>query len=430
MNVLIQQVTDRPPAAPPRRVRHVAYIMSRFPKITETFVLFEMQQIERLGLKVDVYPLQRERTAVTHPEAAPYVARAHFAPWFTWAMLLASFHFLFRKPRTYSHTIWTLLRANWGSWRYLGGAVLFFPKAVWFARCMQQSGVQHVHAHFASHPAAVAYVIHRLTGLPYSFTAHGSDLHRDRHMLREKVAASAAVVAISRYNRRIILDECGPGAADKVHVVHCGVDSQKFTGQQDVARDKRHPHPFRVVCVGTLHAVKGQRYLIEACRLLQDMETDFECHFIGDGPDELELRTLVDAHRLTESFHFHGRQPANEVRRVLRESDVLAAPSVPTPDGRREGIPVVLMEALAAGVPVVASDLSGIPELVIDGETGLLTPPGDSTAIAGALLRLARDPSLRMELAELGRSKVEREFNLTTNTAALADIFNSVPTAC
>ncbi len=431
MNALLEHIPESPcPAAPPR-VRRVAYIMSRFPKITETFVLFEMREMERLGLDVDVYPLQRERTAVSHPEASPYVERAKFAPWLTCAMLAACAHFLLRRPRVFLQTVWTLVRANFGSARYLAGALLFLPKAVWFARAMQRSGVQHVHAHFASHPAAVAYVIHRLTGIPYSFTAHGSDLHRDRHMLREKVAEAAAVIAISRYNRRLIIEECGPRCAEKVHVVHCGVDLSEW-------RPKAPPHlrslpvaaPLRVMCVGTLHAVKGQRYLIEACRQLRDAGVGVACRFIGDGPDEPMLKALSARHGLENCVQFLGRKTASEVRQLLAGADALVAPSVPTRDGRREGIPVVLMEALAAGVPVVASDLSGIPELVIDGETGLLTPPGDAAAIAQALQRLAVDPSLREELAALGRAKVEREFNLAANAAALAHIFDSVAVAC
>lgn len=418
---------NRPPRT--RRVRRVAYIMSRFPKITETFVLFEMQQMERLGLTVDVYPLQREHTSVTHPEAAPFVCRAQFVPWLTWGIILANAWFLRRSPRVYLHTLWTLLRANWGSPRYLAGGMLFFPKGVWFARRMQQDSVQHVHAHFASHPAAIAYVIHRLTGLPYSFTAHGSDLHRDRHMLREKVDEAAAVIAISRYNRRMIIDEC-PRAAEKVHVVHCGVDLERFEADAPSSGQREADTPLRLLCVGTLHAVKGQRFLVEACRLLQNAGIEFDCHFIGDGPDERALRELAAARGIADRVHFLGRQPAGEVRRRLSMTDVLVAPSVPTPDGRREGIPVVLMEAMAAGVPTVASDLSGIPELVIDGETGLLTPPGDSAAIADALTRLARDPALRRELAALGRNKVEREFNLATNAATLAGLFDAEVAPC
>lgn len=402
--------------------------MSRFPKITETFVLFEMQQMEQLGIHVEVYPLQRERSQVMHPQAVPFVRRAHFTPWLSSSILLAHLYFVRREPRAYLIALWTLLRANWGSLRYLIGAMVCFPKAVWFARHMQQTGVQYVHAHFASHPAAVAWVIHRLTGLPFSFTAHGSDLHRDRHMLREKVAAAAAVIAISEYNRRMIVDECQGRFAGRVHVVHCGVDLNVFHCSAGSMPRSTQAAPFRVVCVGTLHEVKGQRYLLEACRRLADRNIELECHFVGDGPDQDDLAVCAARLGLTEQVRFHGRRTTGEVRELLQSADVLVAPSVPTRDGRREGIPVVLMEALASGVAVIASDLSGIPELVVHEQTGLLTPPGNSAGIADALLRLWHDPVLRHTLADAGRATVERDFNLEANSAALADIFERAGT--
>ncbi|HUP23982.1 MAG TPA: colanic acid biosynthesis glycosyltransferase WcaL, partial [Thermoanaerobaculia bacterium] len=201
----------------------VAYLVSRFPKLTETFIAEEIAAVERGGVAVDLYPLQRERTALVHPTAATLMGKARFTPLL--APRYASDHLraVSADPGSYARIVATLVRANWGSARYLLGALAFFPKAVHLAGRLQRSGIGHVHAHFASHPAAVAFVIHRLTGLRWSFTAHGSDLHRDRHMLAEKVAAASFVVAISEYNRRVILDSCGEWAASKVIVVHCGV---------------------------------------------------------------------------------------------------------------------------------------------------------------------------------------------------------------
>ena len=401
----------------------VAYLVSRFPKITETFILFELLALERQGARVELYPLQRERASVAHPEAEPLVRRAHFTPWLSPAMLAAHARSFLRSPGAYLSTLWTLLRANAGSPRYLAGAVAFFPKAVELARRMERDGVTHVHAHFASHPAAIAYVINRLTGIPFSFTAHGSDLHRDRHMLREKVEAADAVVAISEYNRRIILAECGDGCADKVRVVHCGIDTREFTPRTGMTPFDRGEGPLQIACVGTLHEVKGQRHLLDACALLRDRGLDFVCHLVGDGPDRGRLQRQAREAGLSERVRFHGRRTSGEVRELLRRTDVLAAPSVPTRCGRREGIPVVLMEALGSGVPVVASELSGIPELVDHERTGLLTAPGDASAVADALARLYHDAPLRRELAAAGRRKVEAEFNLTSSAAMLAELF-------
>jgi glycosyltransferase involved in cell wall biosynthesis len=397
--------------------------MSRFPKITETFILYEMLATEQQGVQVEVYPLLRERTTIMHPEARPFVERAHFQPFMSWPILRAQMHFLWRKPRSYLGTLWTLLRANWGSLRFLSGALIFFPKAAYFAHLMAAEGLTHVHAHFASHPAAAAFVIHRLVGIPYSFTAHGSDLHRDQRMLREKVEEAAFVVPISDYNRKMILAECDGQFGDKIVVIHCGVDTQVFQPRPQRTHHERNNDPFSLLCIGTLHEVKGQTYLIEACRLLHERGVDFTCHFAGDGPDLANLTKQAVQAGLADRVHFHGRLTREEIARLLHIADVVVTPSVPTSNGRREGIPVVLMEAMSSGVPVVASGISGIPELVEDGRNGLLVPPGDTLALANALERTYNDPDLRQHLGQSGRDKVVREFDLYNNAASLAQYF-------
>ena len=421
--------SELPPATRPPKV---AYVMSRFPKITETFILFEMLALEQQGVQVEVYPIRREKTSVMHPEAEAFVARAHFQPFLSWPILRAHLYFLGIKPwrkerfSRYLSTLWTLLRANWGSRRYLIGALGLFPKAVYFAQHMAAAEITHVHACWASHAAAVGFVVRRLAGIPYSFAAHGSDLHRDRHMLREKVAEAAFVVPISDYNRDIILSECGGHYGDKVQVIHCGINTQVFHPRTKPTPYEEGRAPFTILCIGTLHEVKGQTYLIEACRLLRERGIEFLCHFIGDGPDREMLAEQARQADLVAQVRFHGRLTQAEIAGLLQGADVVATPSVPTSDGRREGIPVVLMEAMGSGVPVVASDLSGIPELVIDGQTGLLVAPRDARGLAEALARLYSDPALRQRLGRAGREKVVTEFDLHKNAAKLAQCFSQM----
>jgi glycosyltransferase involved in cell wall biosynthesis len=262
-----------------------------------------------------------------------------------------------------------------------------------------------------------------MAGIPYSFTAHGSDLHRDRHMLADKVAGATFVVAISNYNRQVILDTCGAGAAGKVAVIHCGVDTTAF--RPAVVESREDSGRFGVACIGTLHEVKGQSYLIDACRILAARGVDVECLLVGDGPDEPDLARRVADAGLGERVRFLGRLDQNEVRAVLARADAVAAPSVPTSNGRREGIPVALMEAMASGVPVVASRLSGIPELVEDGRSGLLVEPRDAGSLAAALQRLAEDHDLRRRLGAAGRVKVEQEFDLRQSARRLSERFAS-----
>jgi glycosyltransferase involved in cell wall biosynthesis len=383
-----------------------------------------MLAMQEQGILVEVYPLLREKVEVMHPEAEQFVRSAHYQPFINLPIIRANLHFFLRKPDVYLKTLWTLLRTNWGSFNYFAGVLGIFPKVVLFAEQMMQQKIDHVHAHFASHPAAAGFIIHRLAGISYSFTAHGSDLHRDRHMLREKVAESAFVAAISEYNRNLILSECQGRYEDRVLVIHCGVDTEVFQFRLGETPYEKGENPFMILCIGTLHEVKGQAYLIDACRNLQERGIDFICHFAGDGEDRDALTKFAEQAGLASKVRFHGRLTRDEIAQLLQDTDVLVAPSVPTRDGRREGIPVVLMEAMGSGVPVVASGISGIPELVIDQQTGLLTPPRDAVSIADALECYFTDKDLRKRLGKAGREKIVKEFDLNQNAATLIQHFS------
>jgi glycosyltransferase involved in cell wall biosynthesis len=402
------------PASPLR----VAYVMSRFPKLSETFVLRELLAVEALGVAVDVYPLVRHREPLVHPEAEPLVDRARYLPFLSLAILRSNLAVLRTRPRAWLGALWAVVRGNWGSANLLVGGLGVFLKVVHAARLMEADGVDHVHCHFATHPALAGFLVHRLTGIPYSFTAHGSDIHVDRHMLRQKVEEAAVVVPISEFNREVILRECDRAQAPKLVVVHCGVDTQVLR-----PRPSRAAGPLTVVCVGTLHEVKGQRHLVEACRLLATRGVDVRCRLVGDGEDRAMLEGAIVQAGLEGRVELAGALTRDQVAAELAAADVLVAPSVPTKQGRREGIPVVLMEAMSSGLPVVASRISGIPELVEDGVSGLLAPPGDAQALATALRRLADDPGLRGRLGAEGRRTVQEGFDVERSAEQLIERF-------
>jgi glycosyltransferase involved in cell wall biosynthesis len=390
----------------PRQPR-VAYIMSRFPKITETFILFEILAVEKFGITVEVFPLLRERQGVVHPEAAPIVDRAHFHPFVSFPILWANLYFLAVRPLTYLRMIAEALFGTLPSGNFFVGALGILPKAVRFAYEMQRLGVTHVHAHFATHPTVAALIIHRLTGIPFSFTAHGSDLHVDRRMLRRKVDAATFAVTISEFNKNVIVQECGETVRSKIRVVHCGVDPDVFAPRAHIAYEE----------------VKGHNYLVEACRLLLGRGINLQLDLLGEGPRRADVERRISEAELGEHVHMHGAQAQEVVRRVLVEADVMCLPSISTAEGKREGIPVVLMEAMASGLPVVSSLLSGIPELVENGVSGILVEPRDSAGLADALERLARDPALRARMGAAGRACIESRFNLHRNAERLATMF-------
>jgi len=414
--IIEQRVADQPARSVNTDRLKVAYIMSRFPKLTETFVLYEMLALQQQGVGVEIFPLINERAHVMHEEAKPFAARARYQPMLSWPIIKAQWHFLRTQPRAYVGLWWEVLHGAWGSANYVIGGLGILPKAARFAEQMQALGVTHIHAHFANHPTVAALVAHRLTGIPFSFTAHAHDLYVDRHMLKQKVRAAAFVVAISEYNKALIIQHCGEDVRDKIVVIHCGVDTSLFRPRQ-----KAPSGPFTIVCVGALEEKKGQTHLVEACRILKQRNLDFVCHMIGEGQTRAALERQIQQADLAGVVRLEGGRPRAEVLRMLEQADVVTLPSIQTKSGKMEGIPVALMEPLACEVPVVSTRISGIPELVENGVTGLLVPPADPAALAGALERLAHDPELGRRLGCAGRAKVLREFDLADNTTQLAN---------
>jgi glycosyltransferase involved in cell wall biosynthesis len=400
--------------------------MSRFPKLTETFILYEILAMEARGTPVAVYPLLREKAEVRHPEVDRVMMRVRFFPFVSWPIVAANARFLLERPLAYGRTIAEALWHTRKSRNFFVGALGIIPKVVRFAYEMERAGIEHVHAHFATHPALAAFIIHRLTGIPYSFTAHGSDLHVDRTMLPRKVDSAAFVVTVSEFNKNVIVEECGEPSRGKVRVVHCGVDPEVFAPRRtDASRAASDggEKPLQILCVGSFEEVKGHRFLLEACARLKETGVPFECHFVGEGPLRPEVEKQISSSGLAELVRVHGGLPRGEVLRLLGQAEVMVLPSVPTRDGKREGIPVALMEGMACGLPVVSSRLSGIPELVEDGVSGLLVEPRDSLRLAEALASLARDPNLRAKMGRAGREKVLSEFDLRANAEKLTALF-------
>ena len=394
--------------------RTVAYVMSRFPKVSETFILSEIVELERLGLRVEVFPLLREEQDVRHPEAHALAERAHYTNVASRAVLSAQLFWLLRRPRAY---VATWVRAILGNLRvpeFLLRTLYVVPKAAYFARRMHGLGATHVHAHYATHPALAAYVIRRLTGLPYSFTAHAHDIFVKRPMLAEKMKEASFVVTVSEHNRTLLRDLYGE-PAEKVAVIHCGVDLTLF--RPEAAR--RSARPFTLLCVASLEEYKGHLYLLAACRELRTKRLDFRCLLVGDGEDRSRIEAEIERHGLRDVVTLLGHQPRGRVSELMAEADVLVLPSITTKEGKKEGLPVVLMEALACELPVIATEISGVPELIEDGTTGLLVPERDAAALAAAVLLIHRNADLRRRLGAAGRDKVLRSFDVRRTTATL-----------
>ncbi|MDQ1519616.1 MAG: colanic acid/amylovoran biosynthesis glycosyltransferase, partial [Actinomycetota bacterium] len=321
----------------------VLYVVSRFPKVTETFVVNEWAA---LTPRFDMYfaALIHTDEPALHPATRTALREAWFVPRAAPSTFRTHLTWLRRAPRRYAGALRDVVRgARDVSPAELVKSLVAFHQAARLALLADDAGIDHVHAHFANHPATAAWVVHRLTGIPFSFTAHANDLFRNPLQLERKVRAARFVVAISDYNRRILEHRC-PGAT--VHVVHCGVDTNRFTvvAQPDGGRNARR----HVLCVAGIEPKKGHADLVAAFATIASTFDDVDLVLIGDGPERDNVARQVRAAGIGARVEFLGARSTDDVRTELARADLFVLPSVRDETGRMDGIPVALMEAMAS----------------------------------------------------------------------------------
>jgi glycosyltransferase involved in cell wall biosynthesis len=278
----------------------------------------------------------------------------------------------------------------------------------------------HFHAQFANGPTTVAHLASRITGIPFSFTAHATDIFKtgvSGKALSHKARASQFVVTVSEFNKRYLEEVCA-GSAKKIVRVYNGIDLDRFApnGQPPMA-------PFRFVCVARLVEKKGLPVLVEAARLLKDRGLEFEIDLIGKGRLRSPLRDQIRAAGLERQVHLIGPKTQLEVLAYFHAAHAAVLPAIVGSDGNREGLPVSITEALACGLPVVSTPVTGIPEAVEDGVNGLLVPPGDAPALAGAMERLLTEDGLYPALRAHARASVEARFDRRKTAEHLVELF-------
>jgi glycosyltransferase involved in cell wall biosynthesis len=401
-----------------RIIMKIAYIMSRFPKLSETFILREMNELKRQGYRIELYPLILQKEAVIHAEAAPWIPRMQYSRFISPDVLTLNQRAFVRNPRRYGELWKRVLRENRTFPKFLIRSALLFPKIVHMADQMQMRGIQHIHAHFATYPALAAWIIHKLTGIPFSVTVHAHDIFVRKEMLATKLRDAAFIVAISDYNRDYLIRSVGAWTAPKTRVIHCGIPAENYTPLSGPRQQDR----FEIISIGSLEPYKGHPYLIDACAMLRERNILFRCRIIGGGKDRAVLEKMIRGKNLAREIELLGPRSQEEIARLLPAAHCYVQPSIITQDGKMEGIPVSIMEAMACNLPVAASDISGIPELVKPGRTGYLVPPGNASALADVLTRIYKNPEEAFQLARNGRSLVLEEFELRANTRRLFEL--------
>lgn len=403
------------------KVRRVAYVVVMFPCYSETFVLREMRELARRGVEVTVLSLRAFSEGTIEADARDMVSRTLYSRYlFSSALLRAHLHYLLYRPGAYFGTIATLAsRLFWNPRQLIKNAGVFL-KSVYFARALQAGRIRHVHAHFANYPATSAYIISRLTGIPFTMTAHAHDIFQNQILLATKLKLAKRLFAISSYNKDFIVKKCPGIPPKKIEVLHSGLDLLHV----DFPRHGRIERGM-IFSLGRMVAIKGFDTLVGAVASLRDKVAPLKCVIVGEGPLRKELERLIGRLGIGDIVELPGRLTSQEIAGLMERCEVFVLPSRPADKGSgvMDGIPGSLMEAMALGVPVISCPVSGIPELVVHGETGLLVPPGDERMLAEAIARLLASEELRRRLGRAGREKVAREFEITRTADRLLEVF-------
>jgi glycosyltransferase involved in cell wall biosynthesis len=396
----------------------LAYILLWFPKPSETFIFKEVATLWEMGLDLKVYTLYGRLTGNLSAEmraasgraarlGLPYLKRfpADLAYW------------LRRRPMRTGRLIRAVLLRRPRGWEKTGENFWALVCAFGLARRFERDGIEHLHAPWANGPATAAWLASRLTGRPFSFTARAWDIYPPDNLLAHKLAAATFVRSETGHNIPYLQSLSG-AAAGKFNLTYNGV-----TLPVSAPAPVRLKPPYRLFALGRFVGKKGFRYLLEACGRLRDQGVDFRLTLAGGGPEMGRLKRLARRLGLEGRVLFPGFVSHDRVPGLFQAADLFIMPSIVDASGDRDGIPLVMMEALAHRVPVVATAVSGIPELIRDRETGRLVPEKNPAALAAAIRDLLTDRPEALRLAEAGRRLILERFDPRTNFRRVADLF-------
>jgi glycosyltransferase involved in cell wall biosynthesis len=406
-------VTNSDPTARPAGAGRLGYLVKAFPRVSETFILNEILELERQGLDLRIYSMIDPPDRLRHRLFDKVRSPITYLPnplWVNFGAVLADHVRQFRRaPRRYLSALACALTS--GEW----DLVERFVQAGCLAQRLHRDGVTHLHAGFVHTPGSVAWLASQLTGLTFSLASHAKDLYHSRPaVLRRKLLAARVVFTCTQYNVPHLEQLCAGAGAVRVRHVYHGTDLGRFKFGI-YGRSK----PPVVLAVARLVEKKGLDTLIRACGALRDRGRDFRCHIVGDGVLKGALAQLVGELKLNRLVTLEGALDQEEVLAWYRRATVLALPCMVTSDGDRDGIPNVLIEAAACGVPIVTTGVSGIPELIEHGKSGLVVPPGDHLALADAVEGMLQSVVLREGLRVNARARVTEAFDVERNAVAI-----------
>jgi len=400
----------------------VAYITAQAPwGRGETFIMDEMLAVKESGAELLIIPRNPTRE-VFHQEAQTLLGNAIWLPLLSPKMFYIFFLSLLTNPR-----LWKIMGAIFHhsrNWSIFTKNLIVVPKGAYVAYFFKKKNVAHIHTHWGSTTATMAYIASQLSDIPWSFTLHRWDI-KENNMLREKVESSEFVRCISEHGKNELLGIIGKNYGEKIKVIHMGVEVPENIPEHE--EKKNNLHKFTIVTPANLLEVKGHKYLIEACSVLINRGIrNFQCIFYGEGPLRAKLENLIEEKGLDDYIKMPGAIPHEKLMMEYenREIDVVILPSIITKSGEHEGIPVALMEAMAYGIPVISTNTGGIPELIGDG-SGIIVEEKNAKAIADAIEGLILDKNFYRMLSLKGREKILKEFSIKENVKNLLSLFKT-----
>lgn len=389
----------------------VAYVLKMYPRFSETFIVNELLAHEAAGVEVTIYSLRPPLDGRFHASYAQVAAPVRYVPGDS--MKHSEFWRLLNAQARVFPKLWELLHED------ANLEARDIVQALWLAEQLRAAPVDCLHAHFGTVATTVARLAGLLTNTPYVFTAHAKDIfHEDvaHEDLRRKVRDAAKVITVSNFNVAHLVQEVG-APAEQVTRIYNGLDLARFPYLSPAER------PPRIVAVGRLVEKKGFGDLIAACALLAQAGHPIPCEIIGGGPLLDVLAGQVAALGMEEWITLSGPQPQDSIIAAVQGAAVMAAPCVVGEDGNRDGLPTVLLEAMALGTPCISTDVTGIPELLEHNRTGLLVGRHSPAELAAALRLLVEDAALRVRLAEEARAVIEAEFDIHKNSAKIRAVY-------
>jgi len=426
----------------PRTESRVGYILRSYPRLSQTFILHEILALEQLGVSLQIFAITNPREPVAQAQVAEVRAPVQYLEDVTRrsraAILREHLRTALESPRRYAAALRYVLRNKVIDTGYTASSRLeCFHQAVYLARQLRRPDnmIEHLHAHFAHDPALIALLAHMLTGISFSFTAHARDLFQiPRQSLVERIAAASAVLTCCGANLAYFDEVAPPELRAKVRLIHHGVNlegfqprSQKYEDDAGSRLGQRVPilgsEPPLILSVGRLVAKKGFPDLLRACALLKQSGRRFRCAIYGDGPLRAELAALIDELGLASDVALPGECSQRELIPIFQQADIFALTPFVTEDGDRDGIPNVLVEAMACGLAPVSTAVSGIPELIRHEQYGLLAQPRDIAGLADHLGRLLDDAQQRKQFGKAARQTVVEHFDLHAAARQIAELF-------